>query len=156
MAYGIEDCDSYIQRFRLADILLSMVNLSQDIWAVCDVPLISHDLFHMAGMEIGSSLANTRSTWNRRNGKEKEHVASRSSMRINLYIFVYYIAVWNLSFWFLNWKVHQIRDRKSNSQQISAAAEELREKHLIEEIQNSKILIAIWLCHEQNAGRVVP
>lgn len=30
-------------------------------------------------------------------------------------------------------EVHQIRDRKSNREQISAAAQELREKHLIED-----------------------
>lgn len=32
VAYGVEDCDSYVQQFLLSDILHSMVNVSDEIW----------------------------------------------------------------------------------------------------------------------------
>ena len=31
VAYGVEDCDSYVQQFLLSDILHSMVNVSDEI-----------------------------------------------------------------------------------------------------------------------------
>lgn len=37
--------------------------------------------------------------------------------------------------------VHQIRDRKSNAEQITAAAEELREKHLIEDSDTYRLVL---------------
>ena len=55
-------------------------------------------------------------------------------------------------------QVHQIRDRKSNAEQITAAAEELREKHLIEEsLKNrcsrwSSDTNKRWQCHNVLIG----